>query len=505
MGLADKKKIWSRAKTDPRIGITLCAALALILGLAAYWTGMPGKTAIMAGLAAFMAVCWVTEVVPIPVTSLFPLALFPLFGVAPLDEVSASYGKPVIYLFLGGFLLALGLQRSGVHRRIALWIVDHVGSQPSRLILGFMLASAGLSMWISNTATVLVMLPIALAVLQEAKHSGVSKPALSKFGVALMLGIAYSADIGGMATPVGTPPNLVLLQLYAELVPNKPPLGFGQWMIMGLPLSAIFLSCGWLLLTRVVFRFPRESLFGETDVIRSARESLGIIRRDEWITVIVFTVAAVLWMTRADLTLGALTIPGWQSLFGLDLMGDASVAIAAAAVLFMIPSTDHPGETLLTWKQARDIPWGLLLLFGGGFALAKGFELSGLSESIGVALTAFKDVHPIVLVATVCLFITFLTEVTSNTATTSLILPILAEASRAMGIDPLLLMIPATLSASCAFMMPVASPTQAIVFGSGYVSIRQMVRAGIWFNLLGVFLVTVIFLLVAKPVFGIQW
>ncbi|MGI9517468.1 MAG: SLC13 family permease [Pirellulaceae bacterium] len=505
MGLADKKKIWSRAKTDPRIGITLCAALALLLGLTAWWSGMSGNTAIMAGLAAFMAVCWVTEVVPIPVTSLFPLALFPLFGVAPVDEVAASYGKPVIYLFLGGFLLALGLQRSGVHRRIALWIVDNAGSQPSRLILGFMLASAGLSMWISNTATVLVMLPIALAVLEEAKQSGVSPPALSKFGVALMLGIAYAADIGGMATPVGTPPNLVLLQLYSELVPDKPPLGFGQWMIMGLPLSAIFLSCGWLLLTKVVFRFPGESLFGETDVIRSARESLGTIRRDEWITVIVFMVAAFLWMTRAKLQFGALTIPGWQSLLGLELMGDASVAIAAAAVLFMIPSTDHPGETLLTWKQATDIPWGLLLLFGGGFALAKGFELSGLSESIGEALTAFKDVHPIVLVATVCLCITFLTEVTSNTATTSLILPILAEASRAMGIDPLLLMIPATLSASCAFMMPVASPTQAIVFGSGYVSIRQMVRAGIWFNLLGVFLVTTIFMLVAKPLFGIDW
>lgn len=505
MPLADKKQIWSRAKQDPRIGMCYCAVLALLAGLASYFAGVPVAAATMAGLATLMAICWVTEVVPIPVTSLFPLALFPLFGVAELDVVGASYGKPVIFLFLGGFMLALGLQRSGVHRRIALWIVDQVGIQPTRLILGFMLASALLSMWISNTATVLVMLPIALAVMEEAKQSGADSKLLSKFGVALMLGIAYSADIGGMATPVGTPPNLVLLQLYSELVPDREPIGFGQWMMLGIPLAVLFLSGGWLLMTRVIFRFPQAGLFGQTNVIRSARTALGPVRRDERVTVAVFAVVALLWTTGADLELGSRYIPGWRGLLGLEMVGDAAVAIGGACILFIIPSRDHAGETLLTWNQTSEIPWGLLLLFGGGFALAAGFQASGLSASIGSALKGLAGMHPILLVIIVCFVITFLTEVTSNTATTSLILPILAEASQTLGIDPLLLMIPATLSASCAFMMPVASPTQAIVFGSGYVPIRQMVRAGIWFNLLGIFLVTVLFLLLAGPVFGIVW
>ena len=239
MKLADKKKIWSWIGVDPRIGLGMAAICAVLVGMVSYGAGLSASAATMAGLAVMIAVCWVSEVVPIPVTSLFPLALFPLFGVAKLETVAASYGKPVIFLFLGGFLLALGLQRSGVHRRIALWIVDQVGSRPSQLILGFMLATACLSMWISNTATVLVVLPIALAVLTEAKQSAVSSASLSRLGVALMLGIAYSADIGGMATPVGTPPNLVLLELYSDLVPNRPPLGFGQWMALGLPLGGI--------------------------------------------------------------------------------------------------------------------------------------------------------------------------------------------------------------------------------------------------------------------------
>ena len=246
-------------------------------------------------------------------------------------------------------------------------------------------------------------------------------------------------------------------------------------------------------------------MFGETDVVREARAALGPVRRDEWLSVSIFVFAAMLWMTGADLQFGTWSIPGWRSLTGLHWVGDASVAIAAASLLFAIPSTDHPGETLLTWKQTSEVPWGLLLLFGGGFALAAGFQQSGLSGSIGKALTGLEGVHPILLVVAVCFMITFLTEVTSNTATTTLILPILAEASQAMGLDPLMLMVPATLSASCAFMMPVASPTQAIVFGSGYVPIRQMVRAGIGFNLMGIVLVTVLFMILAGPVFGIDW
>jgi sodium-dependent dicarboxylate transporter 2/3/5 len=467
------------------------------VGLGAHEAGLDAEAASMAGLAVLMATAWVTEVVPIPVTSMFPLVLFPAFGVLGLRDVAASYGKPVIYLFLGGFLLALALQRSRLHRRIALSIAGALGSRPSRLILGFMLASALLSMWISNTASVLVMMPIGLAILEEAKASGVEAPAVSRFGTALMLGIAYAADIGGMATPVGTPPNLVLIELYAEVAPDAPPFGFGQWMTMGLPLAAVFLSTGWLLLTKVLFRFGGDALFGARDVVAQAR--------DEWVAGLVFATTAFAWMTGSDLRLGELTIPGWRAGLGLEEVGDASVAVGAAVLLFAVPSHDHPGENMLTWAQAKDVPWGLLLLFGGGFALAAGFASSGLSESIGHAMEGLRGLHPVLVVVIICTVLTFLTEVTSNTATTTLVLPILAQAAVAIDVDPLLLMIPATLSASCAFMMPVASPTQAIVFGSGYVNIRQMVRAGIGFNLLGIALVTTVFLLLAEPVFGVAW
>ena len=459
----------------------------------------------MAGLAVLMALSWIFEVVPIPVTSLFPLVLFPLFGIAELSVVGRNYGRPVIFLFLGGFLLALALQRSALHRRIALRIVHSVGSHPVRLVLGFMLGTAFLSMWISNTASVLVMMPIGLAVLEEAKQGGVATKRIGKLGTAMMLGIAYAADIGGMATPVGTPPNLVLLELQQGLTPDHLPISFASWMVMGFPLAVVFLGCGWLLLTRVVFRFRGGDLFEQSDVVKRALASLGRMRRDEWIVGGVFTLTALLWMTGADLRLGSWTIQGWRSLAGLEALTDPVVAVAAAILLFATPSRDHPGENLLVWRTARRVPWGLLLLFGGGFALAEGFEVSGLSSVIGGWTQRLDGLHPVWIVLIVCLILTLMTEVTSNTATTALVLPILAQSAPILGLDPLMLMIPATLSASCAFMMPVASPTQAIVFGSGFVTIRQMVKAGIWFNLLGVLLVTLVFFLVAGPVFGLSW
>lgn len=498
-----KGHLWDRLRADPRLGLFACAALATCVGALSRGAGLGDGAAVMAGVAALMALCWVSEVVPIPVTSLFPLALFPLLGITDLEEVASNYGKSVIFLFLGGFLLALSLQRSKLHRRIALRIVAALGSRPSRLILGFMLSSALLSMWISNTASVLVMMPIGLAVLEEAKSAGVDEGAVGRLGTATMLGIAYAADIGGMATPVGTPPNLVLLELYADIAPEAPPIGFSQWMAMGLPLAVAFLGTGWLLLTRVLFPFPATEIFGGGDVVRDAARALGPTRRDEWVSGLVFAGAALLWMTGADLRLGDLVVPGWRGALGLEEVGDAAVAVGAAVLLFAIPSRDHEGEAMLTWETARGVPWGLLLLFGGGFALAQGFQVSGLSAAIGHGMEGLAGLHPVLVVVIVCTVLTFLTEVTSNTATTTLVLPILAQAAQAIGVDPLVLMIPATLSASCAFMMPVASPTQAIVFGSGYVTIGQMVRAGIGFNLLGIALVTVVFWLLAQPVFGV--
>jgi sodium-dependent dicarboxylate transporter 2/3/5 len=489
-------------------GISYVHGAAGMLAAGIVWWLIPGETfslaPLMGGVITLMAVWWVFEVIPIAVTSLFPLFLLPAFGVADMKTTAAYYGRPIIFLFLGGFLLAFGLQESGIHKRIALHIVRIIGSNPRRLVLGFMISAGFLSMWISNTASVMVMLPIALAILKETGDT-VSGPDAKKLGLSIMLGIAYAADIGGMATVIGTPPNLVFLEMFTDLFPEGPQIGFLQWMAMGLPISLLFMGTGWLVLTYFLFPIQESKIFGGKSAIRNQIQALGRIRRDEIFAGSIFLLAAILWMTGSDLQLFEdFTIPGWRSLFHLPEVSDAAVAIGAASLLFLIPSQDREGQRLLEWESARRIPWGILLLFGGGFAIAGGFELSGLSDLTGEAF-ANLDVHsPVMLVAVINTVLTFLTEFTSNTAMTNLVLPVLGKAAVALEVDPRLLMIPATLSASCAFMMPIASPTQAIVFGSGYVSIKEMIKAGIWFNLLGIIIVTLLFFLIGTTVLGID-
>lgn len=459
----------------------------------------------MAAIAVWMAAWWITEAVPIPVTSLLPIVLMPVLGVMSVHEVAPNYGRSTVFLFLGGFLLALGLEASGAHRRLALWIVHVVGGEPRRLVLGFMIATAVLSMWISNTATVMVMMPIGLAVLSSAADRGVGKKEIASLGVAVMLGIAYSADIGGMTTLVGTPPNLSYKEQLIRLFPNAPEPSFIEWMMLALPATMTFLIVGWLVLTRIVFRLPSTSLLGDSDAITDLRRKLGPIGRDEIVAATVFASAAILWMTRTGLSIGDTQVPGWSSLFETRFVDDAVVAIFLATLLFVLPSKSRPGQTLMTWPMTSRVPWGMLLLFGGGFALAAGFKSSGLSNYVGQGFQGLEGYPPLLIIVTVCFGLTFLTELTSNTATTELVLPILAAAGVTLSIDPRALMIPATLSASCAFMMPVASPTQAVVFGSGYVPIKDMVRAGIWFNLIGVVLLTTAFALLAGPIMGIDF
>lgn len=482
------------------IGIVLAVIVYLLVPGEAY----PSAPA-MAGVVTLMAVWWIFEAVPIPVTSLLPLLLFPVLGILDMSATGANYGDQTIFLFLGGFILALGLQESGVHKRIALRIVSVVGGQPGRLVLGFMISAAAMSMWISNTATVMVMLPIALSILEQAKEMNAPAKAFGNFALALMLGIAYAADMGGMATFIGTAPNLVFRRVLTDQFPGAGEPGFLDWLIMGLPLAIVFVTTGWLLLTKVIFRLPKTNLMGGDEIIRKNILALGNIRRDEILAASVFGLAALLWLTGSDIKHGDdVWYTGWRTLLDLPDVKDSTVAIGAALLLFMIPSQSRPGQALMTWPVARTLPWGILLLFGGGFAISDGFKASGLSELVGHAFAGIDLGSPILLIIVVCFILTFLTEITSNTATTNLILPILAKASVAMGIDPRVLMIPATLSASCAFMMPVASPTQAIVFGSGYVPIRQMIRAGIWFNLLGILLVTLVFVLLSNFVWGID-
>ena len=472
-----------------------------LLGLGlAYLTylSVPGEeypqAPLMAAIVVWMAVWWMTEVIPIPVTSLLPLVLFPAFSLMDMSAASSFYSRPIIFLFLGGFILALGLQESGIHKRIALWIVRLIGSSPKRLILGFMIASGALSMWISNTASVMVMLPIGLSIMEGVKQEVSDKRLLNAFGICLMLGIAYAADIGGMATLIGTPPNLIFLEMYHQQFPDRPAIGFLEWMAMGLPLSLVFMAAGWFILTRFIYRLPKQRLLPKRAGIEEQLTALGPMRRDEKLSGMIFLIAAILWMSGSDLQLhDNWTIYGWRSRLGLQYVSDSAVAVGAAALLFIVPSRDRPGHALLSWERAREIPWGILLLFGGGFAIAGGFEVSGLSKLVEQLFANLPPLSPLWLVAIVSVFVTFITELTSNSAIANLILPILGISAIALGVDPKLLMIPATLSASCAFMMPIASPTQAIVFGSGYVNIRQMMRTGIWFNLLGVALILILF------------
>ncbi|HZM00505.1 MAG TPA: DASS family sodium-coupled anion symporter [Planctomycetota bacterium] len=452
-----------------------------------------------------MAAWWVTEAVPVPVTSLLPLVLIPLAGIAPVSKVSLDYGRETIFLFLGGFLLALGLQHSGAHRRIALSIVGAIGSRPRRIVLGFMLAAGGLSMWLSNTSVTLLLLPITLSVLATATEQGADPALVRRFGVPLMLAIAHGSSIGGMSTPVGTPTNLVFRQVFPQFFPGAPEIGFAQWMLLGVPLSLVFILAAWWLFVRVLFPLPDAELLGGRDAIAELRARLGPVRRDELAAGALFAAAALLWVTGKGLALGDLRIPGWQDLPWLSgRIDDPVVAIALASLLFVLPSARRPGQRLLEWEHTAEVPWGILLLFGGGFALASGFEASGLSAWAGQLFLGLSGTPPLLVVAIVCLVVVALSDFASNTATAQIVMPILKSVSLSLQLDPRLLMIPATFAASCGFMLPVGTPPSAIVYGSGYVPMRAMVRAGVLLDLLGIVLILLFNWALAGPAFGIE-
>ena len=453
------------------------------------------QPALMAGIVAWMAVWWISEAVPLAVTSLLPMVLFPVFGIDTVTGTTANYGKEIIYLFLGGFLLALAIERSGLHKRIALHIVARVGGTGPRLVGGMLIACALLSMWMNSTSCVLVMLPIALSLLDDEEAPAAQR----QLTVPLLLAVSYGATIGGMATPVGTPPNLVFMEVWKTNWPDRPPIGFGQWMAFGIPYMVVFLAIAWLLLTRIVFRVPRERLV-QPSRVRERILALGRTSRDERLAGLVFAITALLWITGDGIRFTeTLELSGWRAWSGLGAVTDGAVAIAAAITLFLIPSTEREGvrtshRALMTWDFAeKHVPWGVLLLFGGGFAIASGMERSGLANSMVAALSGHGDAHPAALVAAVGSLVCLMSELGSNTATASLTLPILAESASVWGMDPLWLLIPATLAATLGFALPVASPMQAIVFGSGRIPVRQMVRAGIWMDVIGVVLLVLFF------------
>ncbi len=417
-----------------------------------------------AGVASLCAIWWVTEPVPIPVTSLLPLALFPLVGVLSPAEVGEAYGSPLILLMLGGFILSTAMERSGAHRRIALYMVNLFGSSSSRrLVFGFMAASALLSMWISNMATTLMMLPIVMAIVYQTDDH--------RLEVALLLGIAYAASIGGIGTPVGTPPNLIFMEVYSRTTGSEPT--FLDWMRWSLPVAAVMLPVAAMWLTRNI---------GSAACVQLPK--VGKWRTEEIRTLAVFALTALLWVTRKE------PFGGWSTWANLPAANDASVALLAVVAMFLVPN--GKGEKLLDWNTAVRIPWGILILYGGGIAIAEAFVASGVSDALGQSLSSVTALPVLLLVGVVCLAVTFLTEITSNTATTTLLMPILASAAVTADIEPRVIMLPAALSASFAFMLPVATPPNAVVFGTERIAMRTMVREGLFLNLVGVCIVTLV-------------
>ncbi len=459
----------------------------------------------MAAVATLMAVWWISDAIPLAATSLLPVILFPLTGIMSGKSTAPIYINSTIFLFIGGFIIAIAMEKWRLHKRIALWIIRLIGGSPSTIILGFMAASAFLSMWISNTATAVMMVPIGLAIISR-MEANFGEEASHDFAVALMLGIAYACSMGGIATLVGTPPNLSFARIFEITFPEAEPVTFGQWLFMALPITIIMTGVIWLILTKLYFRFPAH-LKTDRRLVQDEYRDLGPIGFEEKCIMAVFIGAAFLWVFRKEINIGAVTIPGWSGLLPYpSLIDDGTVAIFMSLLLFIIPSKDRSKEgfAIIDVRVFKEIPWHIVLLFGGGFALAKGFQVTGLSEIIGSKFKDLAGTSPYLMITLTCSSITFLTELTSNTATTEMILPILASVSVAMKTNPLLLMIPATLSASCAFMMPVATPPNAIVFGSGKIRIIDMVKAGIFINLLGILAIGIIFYTFGTVIFSID-
>ena len=442
-------------------------------------------------MAVLMATWWITEALPISTTALLPIVLFPLLNIAPIGNTTAPYANPLIFLFMGGFIIAIAMQNWNLHKRIALRIVNFVGVKPSSIIVGFIVASAFLSMWVSNTATALMMLPIAISILQFVGKSSDSVQApVSNFEIVLLLAIAYACNIGGIGTLIGTPPNALLAAFMLENYNLE--ISFAKWMLVGVPLVLIMLPIMYLLLSKVIYPIKIKELPGGRSVIKNQLKGLGEITPPEKRVAIVFVITALLWIFR-PLLLGVL--PG---------LSDAGIAITAGVALFLIPTGYRDGDRLLKWESLRELPWGILILFGGGLSLAMAITTSGLANWIGEAVSGLGALPIILLILTVILIVVFLTEITSNTATAAAFLPILASTAIGIGQDPMLFVLPAAIAASCAFMLPVATPPNAIIYGSGKVTIPQMAKAGIWLNIIVSVLFTIASYTIFAYVFGIE-
>lgn len=457
-----------------------------------------------AAIAVWMATWWMTEAVPVYATALIPVSVLPMVGAIPIKQAAAPYGHELIFLFMGGFILALAMERWNLHRRIAFIVLGWVGTRPDHMIGGFMLATAGLSMWVSNTATSIMMLPVALSVidLADGRSQDSDQPDAPRsvdannFALALLLGIAYAASIGGIGTLIGTPPNLFLASFAKSQLNIE--ISMVRWMGVGLPLVAVFLPITWLLLTRVLYPVRMSEVEGSDRVGSAALRRMGKLSKGERVVLVVFGCTCFLWIFRPLLI--DLVVFG---VMPFKFLSDTGIAMTAALTLFAIPIDAKKRVFAMDWETANKLPWGLLILFGGGLSLANAIGENGIGEYLASALSVFSEFPTLVLVVAVVTLVIFLTELTSNTATTAVLIPILAAMSVSLGLSPLHLAVPAAIAASCAFMLPVATPPNAVVFGSGRVAIAEMTRAGIYLNLIGIVLVTALVYAFAIPLLGI--
>jgi sodium-dependent dicarboxylate transporter 2/3/5 len=446
------------------------------------------RSAASAGL--WMAIWWMTEAISVYATALLPLVVFPLTGTATIKATAAPYGHEIIFLFLGGFVLALALERSGLHRRFALGVLRLVGTRPTRIIGAFMGIAAFISMWVTNTATTIMLLPIALSIIDMmAKKSDREN---SDFSVCLLVGLAYAASIGGIGTIIGTAPNVFVVSFIQSQMGRE--ISFLNWMMVALPLVLVFLPLCWWLLCRVIFSVSKAGLPDIDALLQKLNSELGPMRREEVLTLIIFLLTAVSWVVRP--MLNQVNIGGVFPLAGLT---DSGIAVISALTLFVTPVRISTGQFLMNWDTAVKLPWGLLILFGGGLSLAAALDSTGFSQFLGGSASVLAALPTILVVALVVVMMIFLTEMTSNTATTATLIPVLYAVAVGLGINPFMLILPAGIAASCAFMLPVATPPNAIVFGSGMVTIPQMSRAGLLMNILGIVLITLLTYVVVIP------
>lgn len=472
---------------NKRIKILDAQKIGLVLGPLSFFTvlgfvqfdGLSEEGHAVLASTLWIAIWWITEAIPIAITSLLPIVLFPITGALNIAETTASFGHKYIFLYIGGFIIAIAIERWNLHKRIALTIINLIGTNMKSIVLGFMVATAFLSMWISNTATSVMMIPIGMAIVAQLRDNpDTVEDENLIFGKMLMLAIAYSASIGGISTLIGTPPNLVLAGILEELYGVE--LSFSKWIILGLPVAIVLLFICWKYLTDYAFKLNVKSFPGGKPEIQRQLKSLGKISYEEKLVLSVFAATAIAWITRSFLL--------QRFIPHLD---DTIIAVIGGIVLFLLPASKEKNRKILNWDEAVKLPWGILLLFGGGLALAQGFGSSGLAEFIGNKMTSLEGISIILLLMILIAAINFLTEITSNLATAAMMLPILAPLALGINVHPYLLMVGATIAASCAFMLPVATPPNAVVFGSGYLKIYDMVRVGIWMNIISIILLTI--------------